>query len=97
MSLLGEFVRIPEPLCTKIYQTRSLSRTWSFGVRSWCSVAASASGAVGRAGIPVSEKLVLQAILARFAWRHVRNAIDRSWRRSPAPAGRMESRTLDPS
>lgn len=28
MSLLGEFVRIPEVLCTKIYQEGSLSLTW---------------------------------------------------------------------
>jgi glycosyltransferase involved in cell wall biosynthesis len=30
MSLLGEFVRVPELLCHKFYKAGSLSRTWAF-------------------------------------------------------------------
>jgi hypothetical protein len=78
MSLLGEFVRVPERLCTKIYQPGSLSRS-----RSWVSrdtllhsaVALSAMRAVSRAEIPVREKFVLQGTVAAFVWRKL-------WRRT---------------
>src|SRR5262249_31758504 len=69
MSLLGEFVRVPAPLCTKIYVPGSLSRTWDFGARSWLAVTLSAMGGVARSGIPPGEKLALQAALAGFASR----------------------------
>jgi glycosyltransferase involved in cell wall biosynthesis len=82
MSLLGAFVRVPETLCTKIYQPDSLSRSWDFGLRSWTAVTASAMASVGRARIPVREKLALQATLARFLVRHVW----RTLRRSPGRA-----------
>src|SRR5262249_29987842 len=49
MSLLGEFVRVPEHLVTKIYQAQSLSRTWRFGFRAWSAVTLSAMQAVFRA------------------------------------------------
>ncbi len=78
MSLLGEFVRIPEPLCTKIYQPESLSRGWSFGVRSWSAVTLSAMAAVSRAEIPTGEKLVLFGTLAAFAWSRLGDVIRRA-------------------
>jgi glycosyltransferase involved in cell wall biosynthesis len=74
MSLLGEFVRIPECLCTKIYQPRSLSRGWDYGLRSWVAVALSARRAVSGAEIPVREKLILHGILAVFVGRRVGRA-----------------------
>lgn len=84
MSLLGEFVRIPERLCVKIYQARSLSRGWSFSARSWCAVALSAMGAVSRAEISTVEKLVLYVILTRFVFyklgRTILRTIDRALR-----------------
>lgn len=74
MSLLGEFVRIPERLCTKIYQTKSLSRSWSFGLGSWTAVTLSAMGVVARAEIPAAEKAALAASLIAFLGRHLRRA-----------------------
>lgn len=78
MSLLGEFVRVPERLVTKIYVPRSLSRGWRFGARSWIAVTLSAMGAVSRAEIPAGEKLALHATLAAFAGREIRSGL---WRR----------------
>lgn len=69
MSLLGEFVHIPEPLCTKIFRQRSLSQRWNFGARSWNAVALSAIGAVSRAEIPLREKLVLYSSLVKLVRR----------------------------
>jgi len=84
MSLLGEFVRVPERLVVKIYQPRSLSRTWRFGARSWSAVTLSALGAVARATIPVREKILVARTLARFAARQIARSALRNlgrWRR----------------
>ena len=81
MSLLGEFVRVPECLCTKIFQPRSLSQTWNYSRRAWIAVALSAAGAVWRAMIPAHEKLMLLGIPAAFVGRRLVRAI----RRPPVP------------
>jgi glycosyltransferase involved in cell wall biosynthesis len=78
MSLLGEFVRVPERLCTKIYVERSLSRQWHFGARAWSAVTLSAMEAVARSGIPAHEKAALLATLTGFAWRRVARALRRN-------------------
>lgn len=85
MSLLGEFVRIPEPLCTKIYRPDSLSRSWKFSARSWAAVTFSAMASVRRAAIPTSEKIALHQTLARFLARH----LWRTLRRSPGRLSRQ--------
>ena len=71
MSLLGEFVRVPEPLCTKIFQPGSLSQTWSYSRRAWIAVALSAAGAVWRAKIPAREKFVLLGVPTAFVGRRL--------------------------
>jgi glycosyltransferase involved in cell wall biosynthesis len=78
MSLLGEFVRIPEALCTKIFQPDSLSKTWSYSRRDWIAVAMSASGGVWRANIPLREKLLLVRVPAGFVARRLARAAVRS-------------------
>lgn len=87
MSLLGEFVRIPERLCTKIYQPHSLSRSWYFGGRAWSAVTLSAMEAVSRARIPVGEKLALQATLASFGSRQLRRSMRKNVRHALRAAG----------
>ncbi len=97
MSLLGEFVRIPERLCTKILRSESLSRSWDSGIGSVSAVTLSAMGAISRAKIPAHEKIVLQGVLAGYVGRQlpsgVRHALGQ-WlrrlglRRSPAGDGR---------
>jgi hypothetical protein len=74
MTLLGEAVRIPEQLVTKIYMTRSLSRSWNFGGRSWTAVTLSAARAVWRANISLHEKLALKLVLAGFLFLRIRRA-----------------------
>ena len=81
LSLRGEFARVPERLCTKIYMERSLSRGWDVGARSWGAVTLSAMGAVSRAEIPIGEKLALHGTLAALAGRRFRRAIRRALER----------------
>lgn len=71
MSLLGEFVRIPERLCTKIFQPESLSRSWSYSRRDWIAVALSAAAAVSRAKIPIRDKVVLLGVPTAFVARRL--------------------------
>jgi glycosyltransferase involved in cell wall biosynthesis len=70
LALLGEFVRIPEQLVTKIYQTRSVSLDWDYGFRSHLAVTGSAVRAVRRARIPWRESVALQLALAGFLGEH---------------------------
>jgi glycosyltransferase involved in cell wall biosynthesis len=74
MSLLGEFVRIPERLCTKIFQPESLSQSWSYSRRAWIAVALSSAGAVWRSNIPAREKFVLLGVPATFVGRRLLRA-----------------------
>jgi hypothetical protein len=77
--LLGEFVRVPERLITKIFQTNSLSRSWRFDIRSWLAATHSAAGAVSRARLRGRERFVLYAELTAFAAATVGSAV---WRRT---------------
>lgn len=81
MSLLGEFVRVPEQLCTKIYRPGSLSQSWDFSAPAWSAVALSAMGAVQRAEVPAREKLALQSVLAAFVGRRLQRAAQASLQR----------------
>lgn len=81
MSLLGEFARVPEVLVTKIYLPSSLSRSWSFGLRSWGAVTLDAIAMVARSGLGPGEKLAL-------AWPLTWAVRDRAWRALRRGAGK---------
>jgi glycosyltransferase involved in cell wall biosynthesis len=91
MSLLGEFVRVPEALCTKITRPTSLSRDWNRHARSWSAVTRSALAAVSRSEIPAREKLGLYADVGTgFVRRRLRAMLrnapgGKRSRGSPAP------------
>jgi GT2 family glycosyltransferase len=85
LSLLGSFVRIPEPLVTKIYLPTSLSRSWRFGARQWLAVTASARSALRRRGVRGLSRWRLEWALAAFAL----SRIHRSLRRRTGRARRM--------
>lgn len=82
MSLLGEFVRIPQVLCTKVYTRQSLSRGWAAGAGPTIAVALSALREVARAKAPGGEKLVIGGDLLLYAGRALRQAIGRRARRT---------------
>ena len=67
LSLRGEFVRVPEVLCTKYYTAQSLSKRWPHD--------ASQLRALQRAGIAEIRRSRLspaqQRVLARYLWRRV--------------------------
>ena len=93
MSLLGGFLRIPEPLVTKIYQPESLSRGWDFTLDSWRAATRSASEHLARARLPWRERAAIEFELVAFLARHQRRAwrkrlggwLRRAGLRDPAP------------
>lgn len=68
LALLGEFVRVPEPLIRKTWRQASLSAQWKRELALWRSTAVLIACAreVSRAGIPVPEQLRLHGALGRF-------------------------------
>jgi glycosyltransferase involved in cell wall biosynthesis len=59
MSLLGEFVRVPETLCFKYYKAGSLSRSWTFSVRQTYEVGAACMRELWNSDLTVDQKLAL--------------------------------------
>lgn len=57
MSLLGEFVRVPETLCHKYYKPGSLSRTWDYSPRQFFDVRCACMRELWDSGLPGVEKL----------------------------------------
>lgn len=96
MSLLGEFVRVPEQLCTKVYVTGSLSRSWRFGARAWSAVTLVAMGAVRRARIPLREKVSLHATLAGCASYYVARSVQRNLRQAARRVGFRRGKAPQP-
>lgn len=68
MSLLGEFVRVPETLCHKFYQPGSLSRSWPYSDRQWIEVSASCMREIWMSELPLKDKLRLADPL--MDWLH---------------------------
>lgn len=65
LALLGEFVRIPECLLIKHYRPESLSRSWTFGLRSWLAAAASCVREIRSADLRVAEQIPLYLKIIR--------------------------------
>lgn len=63
MSLLGEFVRVPETLCHKFYMPGSLSRGWEFSAKQHYEVCAACMRELWNSGLTTDEKLDLGRIL----------------------------------
>ena len=76
LSLLGEFIRVPETLCFKFLQKESLSRSWSYSAEQWLAVYASCMREIWQSDLDENDKLVLtQALLVqsrsrmgRYTW-----------------------------
>ncbi len=86
MALLGEFERIPDPLCTKQLRAESVAAGWRFMPRFWYAAAASCAREVLRADITAREKQILLGDLLRFCFARRRESSD--WMASNATRGR---------
>lgn len=59
LSLLGEFVRVPEPLIRKVWLKRGLSLTWSANLWQRIGVTLACFRVIRDAGFPLSQELQL--------------------------------------
>jgi len=73
MTLLGEFVRVPEVLYRRNRGVHSLSESWSYGKREWLSVTIACGCEVMRSGIPIAERLYLQRFVLGACINIMRN------------------------
>lgn len=76
MALLGEFVRVPEVLCTKIFTKQSLSRTWSTYRWAWIGVTLSCAREILRSDLRAHEKVLFLGALGA-------GRVDKTIRRLP--------------
>ncbi|HET8779044.1 MAG TPA: glycosyltransferase, partial [Agromyces sp.] len=67
LSLIGEFVRVPEVLCTKYYMAGSISKLWPHDADQLLALRRSGLAEVERSSLSRREKF----ILAGFLWRRV--------------------------
>lgn len=73
LSLLGDFVRVPETLCFKFLQTHSLSRTWDYTDAQWLAVHAACLREIWESDLGEGDKLALsEALLVQSRPRHGR-------------------------
>ncbi|WP_438855418.1 glycosyltransferase family 2 protein [Agromyces sp. M3QZ16-3] len=65
LSLIGEFVRVPEVLCTKFYRSGSLSKTWPHDVDQVAALRRSGVAEIRRSSLPARQKTMLTGYLMR--------------------------------
>jgi glycosyltransferase involved in cell wall biosynthesis len=63
LALIGELVRVPEPLCRKQSRAESVSATWDYSLRNWFAVSLSCVEAIRRSRVGFVEKTALIALL----------------------------------
>lgn len=61
MAILGELVRVPEPLCQKFLKTRSLSKRWNYTPDQWVAVGRSAVREIRQSDLDPLSKAALTA------------------------------------
>jgi glycosyltransferase involved in cell wall biosynthesis len=67
LALLGEFVRVPEPLITKHYRAGSVSARWTYSMWDRVGLILSCMRQVRLAGLPWREELRIQRALVEYA------------------------------
>ena len=67
LSLLGEFVRVPEALVEKCYRPTSLSASWKYSFWQRLGALTACMTEIRRAKLPIAEELVIQRKLVECA------------------------------
>lgn len=67
LSLLGEFVRVPEALVEKCYRPTSLSTSWKYSLWQRLGALTACMTEIRRAKLPIAEELIIQRKLVEYA------------------------------
>ena len=82
LSLVGEFVRVPEVLCTKYYTAGSLSKRWPHDATQLLALRRSGIAEVNRSSLDPVRKAILAGYLWRRVYgRHLPDGVRRTFRR----------------
>jgi glycosyltransferase involved in cell wall biosynthesis len=65
LALLGEFVRVPQPLVRKVYREGSVSNRWKATAWQGAALALSCAGTLARAPLTRAERMALYRVLAQ--------------------------------
>ncbi len=69
LSLLGEFIRVPEVLYQRIQRTQSLSRTWKHNSLVWLAATLGCCTEIYRSNLSLTEKTMLQILVVGICLR----------------------------
>lgn len=75
MSILGEFVRVPEVLYKRVESKKSLSRIWDYTVRAWIAAILACGREIYRSRLSIFEKILLHVSLASACLRWGRQGL----------------------
>jgi glycosyltransferase involved in cell wall biosynthesis len=80
LSMLGEFVRVPEALVEKSYRRTSLSATWRYSLWQRMGALTACMLETRKAGLPVAEELTIHGALLGYAAKRQWWALNKKWR-----------------
>jgi hypothetical protein len=82
LSLVGEFVRVPEVLCNKYYTAGSLSKTWPHDAGQLLALKRSGVAEIRRSTVSPAQKVLLMGYLrGRIYGRRLPGGVKRTLRR----------------
>lgn len=82
LSLIGEFVRVPEVLCTKYYTAGSLSKQWPHDAGQLLALRRSGIAEIRRSALdPVRKALLMEYLWRRVYGRRLPGGVKRAFRR----------------
>jgi GT2 family glycosyltransferase len=82
LSLIGEFVRVPEVLCTKYYTEGSLSKRWPHDSAQLLALRRSGIAEIRRSALdPVRKVLLMEYLWRRIYGRRLPGGVKRAFRR----------------
>ena len=82
LSLIGEFVRVPEVLCTKYYTAGSLSKRWPHDSAQLLALRRSGIAEIRRSALdPVRKVLLMEYLWRRIYGRRLPGGVKRAFRR----------------
>lgn len=79
LSMLGDFVRVPEALVEKSYRPTSLSATWRYSLWQRMGALTACMLETRRARLPLAEELAIQGALLKYAAKRQWWALHRKW------------------
>ena len=76
LSLLGQFIRVPQTLCFKFYKPGSLSQTWAYSTEQYAELAAAHLREIWNSELTTPEKLTLARPMTDWLVRNLAQPVE---------------------